>query len=366
MITVKNILFRFKLKGQGIVNFDNQEQSYLHNKYGTRFKGNSNSNINYAKKHFFKNENNEIDWKIFISSNCIRHNIFAKDAYSQNPSIMKTDYLLYNYIASPANILRGYLFAGKDVTYKRKSPITITDAVQTSNSISFIETLSKSGDKDSGKIDSDGVKVASDTFFSKESIGDTVYEGIGSIDLMQLQFVSCSSQFDRFGFNPDLFEIYKQCLNSSLNSLNINFDSNIKDYEIKNSTVKLSEKGIMFSNEIVNILVKEFFYRFIEFYINKSGSYAKLGSLEYKLVFDAVEDTMENEDNWISLKNKEDIENISFNMEEFYIESDKEIVEKTILEIEKFNIEDTKNRATKGKKSKGSKTSPTIEIETNE
>lgn len=360
---VKNILFRFKLKGKGIVNYDNSDQSYTHEAYKTVFKGNRNSNVNYSKKHFYKDEEGKVLWKIIVSSNCLRHNIFIKDAFSQSPAILKDDIILYNYLSSPANIMRGYVFVNvRGSTVKRKSAIMISDAEQICNSISTIEQFAKTGIKGSGKIDSGGDKIKSDTFYSKETIGDIEYCGNGIIDLMQLQFTSCSQDFDRFEFNPDNIELYRTILNTYLQKAGIEDALEIKNYLIANSTVLLSEEGILFSNDIVNYFVREFFERMLKLNIRKNNAYAILSELEYKLVEDVIVDTFNSDDNWVSLNNMGDIKNISFEMEKFYIESSDEDVIRTKEAIDKFTMDDTQARIVKdNKKTKIVKTSTPTE-----
>lgn len=342
----KSILFRYKLKGKGIVNYDSSEQKFIHNKYKTDLRY-SNNNVSYAKKHFYKNEDNELDWDIIISSNCLRHNIFIKDAYSQSQTLQKSDELLYHNISSISSLLRGYTHVNSNSGIKRKSPITITDAVQTNNSKSTLETMSKSGNKDSGKVGTDGNMIASDTFFSKETIGDIEYTGEGQIDLMQLCFLPCSQEFDRYGFNPDLINLYKKYFNFWTNAIGIKDDIEIKDYTIKNSHVRISEKGILFSNETINILVKEFFIRMLEFNIKKAGAFANLSELEYKIVNDPLRDTFYSDDNWIKITNKSDIDNISFNVHEFYEVASEELIALTNEAIELFNKKDLQTRLDK-------------------
>ena len=341
---VKSILFRYGIKGKGIVNYDSSEQKNIHNKYDSRFGREKNNNTNYGKKDFFEDKDGKLYWKIKISSNCLRQNIFQRDAYSQSPSILKDDNILYSFISSPASLLRGYTFvnASTNLGLKRKSAIEISSATQTNNSISYIETHCKTGNKDNGMDD-----VASDTLFYKETIGDIEYGGEGHIDLMQLCFISCSQEFDRYSFNPDHFNLYSKYLKFYLSACGVEVDLKIGNYMIKNSTIKLSEEGILLPNKVVNVLVREFFDRLIKLNIRRAGAHAVLSSLEYKLVEDPLEDTISSEKGWVSIKNKHDIQNINFDMDEFYIESSDEDVENTKLKVEEFNERDKKIRSDK-------------------
>jgi hypothetical protein len=142
------------------------------------------------------------------------------------------------------------MFADKKQTIKRKSPLTINDAEQTSNGVSYLETFSRSGQK----IEKDdAADIGGTTFFKKETIGKIKYFTEGNINLSQLQFISCDPIFDRFSFNSDSFRIYKQVLENTLP----NFDSELGYYTLSSSVVDQSEHGIKLSEENVIFLVKE-------------------------------------------------------------------------------------------------------------
>jgi uncharacterized membrane-anchored protein len=273
------------------------------------------TSISYFKKMY--QEVDELKYKISISADCLRHEIFIDDVMAQSPNLINSPALLYSFIASPVGILRGYLFAETGETLKRKSPITIIDAQQTCNAVSYIETFSRSGQKnqDIDKVDN--------SFFKKEMIGDIKYSTEGNIDLSQMQFVSASQLFDRYGFNPDFFSTYKQFLKSKLPT----FNSELGYYMLKDSSVELSEYGFMLSNEDVEFLVRLLFKKMLTLNIKRKNSFARTESLEYKLVFDSIEDRFEDENGWKTISNAKDLENISFEQEQFYFQEDEKIAE---------------------------------------
>jgi len=345
MDKVKEIIFKVKLKGNGVVNFGDKEdkknykRSNLNSKFGSRH-----DNVNYANKNLYKNgsifikdkdgndiELDDLSYKLVISSNSLRHDIFKMDAMNQSPNITHNEAILYSYIASPANILRGYMFTSKGAeTIKRTTPITIVAAEQTCNAVSTIKISSRSGMKN---IDPD---KKDNTLYYKESVGAIEYATHGSIDLMGLQFVSCDVLFNRYSYNPDYFELYKTFLKSRID----NFDSELGYYMQKKSIIDIPEFGFKFSNENVVQLVKEFFQRLIRVNILRSGAYAKVVSVDYKLVYDAIEDTLEDEDNWVTIKSDSDINDIDFEFEEYYLkeEEDSERIEMAKKEKEAFII----------------------------
>lgn len=325
---VKNILISMDIEGNGIVNFDSNDQKWsLHSSEKLKHLFRKEDNVSYAKKHFFKDENGEWDYKIKISSDAIKRGIFKDDFIEMSPNVMHHDSILYNYIASPMALLRGYLFAKENETLKRKSPLTITDAVQTSNAVSSLETFSKGGNK-INDYKADDKKE--NNFFKQESIGDVEYQLKGFIDLMGLQFISCDQVFDRYSFNPDMFDFYSDLLSKRLP----NFKSDLTCQKQINSVVDIPEYGVLLNNDDVVYLVKELLTKLLVLKILRRKAYAKTKSLKIKLVYDVLEDTFDNSQNWISIKNFDDIENLDFEMELFYDEISEEVAKNQRLEFE--------------------------------
>ncbi len=351
MKKAKNILFRMKLKGDGIVNFDSSDQKFMYNGTNLNHMKTIHNNTTYAKKKFYR-DGDKTSFKISISSNCIRHDIFKDDVLFQSPNVINNEHLLYSFIATPASIIRGYLFANEKETLKRKGALCITDAEQTNNAISYIETFSRSGlkNKDVEEIDN--------TYYKKEVVGKIEYETIGNIDLMQLQFISCDQIFDRFSFNPDMFNIYKQFLKTKMSS----FDSELGYYQIKNSIVELSEYGFKMSDENIQLLVRELFERLLKLNIKRKGSYAETAVLEYKIVYDVIEDTFANENGWVTISNRNDLNAITFNVEDFYVQEDTNLAkEKRALIEADYNsrkLESKEKKAAKKEAKKKTKEEP--------
>jgi hypothetical protein len=327
MKKTKNILFRMELKGKGVVNFDSNDQKYLWNE-NTKNSGQervSHNNVSFAKKRWYKNEDGSFDHKLIISSNCLRHYIFSDDTLYQSPNIINNANLLNSMIASPGLILRGYMFAEKDPakSIKRSSVLSITDAEQTNNSISSIETFARSGEKivDENKSDT--------SFFKKETVGEITYEAIGAIDLMQMQFISCDQIFDRLALNPDTFEDYSNFLSTKLP----NFNSKLSYYQIKGSAIELPEYGFILSKDNIVFLTKELLRRMINLKIRKSAAYAETINIQYKLVSDPFQDKLNNDDGWNTLT-QESIDTLDFEPEDFYFEYDFAKAKELRLELE--------------------------------
>lgn len=355
MTKVKNILFRMNLNGNGIVNYDSNEQKWVYSNLPTEkfnHMKTRHDNVSYAKKRFFGSGDNA-NSKIVISSDCLRHNIFIKESQTQSPNLIHNEALLYSFIASPTSLLRGYLFA-KDETLKRSGALSITDATQTNDSVSTLETFSRSGAKNTD-VDKEG---SDNSFYKKEVIGDITYETFGVIDLMKLQFVSCDQIFDRYAFNPDLFPFYKQLIGAKLP----NFNSELGYYQQIGSDIKIPEYGFMLSNENVLFIVKDLLKKLLSLNITKKNAFANVASLEYKLVFDPIQDTMYSEDNWVPVTSQTDIDSIDFEMESFYQLEDTETSEKVRQSlIDNYEAIKTAKKAKKAEAAKDKKAKKEIE-----
>ena len=344
---VKNILLRLKLKGYGIVNYDGGDQKWVFNSTELNTMKTIHNNVTYAKKNFYKNSEGETDYKIKISSDCLKHSIFEKEIPFQSPNISHEKHILYSFIGSPAYILRGGFFEfGKGSSaFKRKAPFSLEDAQQTCGAVSTLETFARSGKK---KTDNSIDDKADNTFFKKETVGDIEYLAEGSLDLEQLQFVSTDIIFDRNAFNADEFDLFSFFLKTRLKD----FNSKLGWYGMANSVNQIPEYGFKFSN------VKHLFQSILELNIKRKGASAETFEFEYKLVYIPTEDTKYNEDGWVSVKSIDDINSINFQSEDFYIEKDETTAKelrKAIDENEKESAQNSANIKQKAKDEKQSK-----------
>jgi hypothetical protein len=326
---VKNILFKMKIKGNGIVNYDSSEQKYMYKNtelWKSTKSFTDNNNVSYAKKSFYETPEG-IETKIKISSNCLRHEIFADDVKFQSPNIAYDEFLTTVYIASPGQLLRGYtIFTKNEICYKRKSPLSITSAEQTNGAMSHFEIQTSSAAKNNDK----DKETADSTLFFKEVVGDIEYEATGCIDLSALQFVSCDQIFDRHCFNPDMFNEYKKLLKSKLPS----FDSELGYFQMMRkeltserfiaTDVNIPEYGYKLSDTDITKLVKSLFKRIATMSIQRSNAHAQTVELQYKMVYDPIEDTIYSEDGWSSIKSESDIDAIVLDIPDFYTPQDKE------------------------------------------
>jgi hypothetical protein len=321
---IKSLNFKVELEGNGIVNYDSNDQKNLWN--GESKKGNKNkftsfnNNNMYAKKTYYRSDDGELLYKIKISSDALRKAMFGDDAIAQNPSIKHNKPVLCAFIGSPLGLIKGYCLPDKTESISRKSPFTITSAEQTNNAESYMEFHSRSGQKNVGD-DSD---KSDTTIFNKETIGKITYSAEGTIDFQGLEFISCDTIFDRYGFNSDDYSILKPVLSNYLP----NFDSDLGYYQLITSSIKVSEYGIKFTNEQIVFLIKEALKRILNFRILRSGSYVKMSKLTVELVINPINSK---ENIFIEINSIDDIENLSFEVVEHYVLTD------TSESIEKHN-----------------------------
>jgi len=325
---IKNILLDVDFDGFGLVNMDSNSQRFMYN--GTKKHKHLMSrheNVTYSKK-VFTGSGEDLDFKIKVSSECIRKNMFESELISQTANIVANDALLYSFVGSPMAVIRGYLFADKEETIKRSSPLNLTDAVQTCDAMPYLETCSRSGEK-AKKTDEDD--AAGTTYFFKENVGEIKYSSKGAIDLQELSFVSCDNVYGRFGFNPDKFSLLKQFMSLRME----NFNSELGYHQLKTSIIDIPEYGFIFSNENKKFLVKEILMKILGLDISKKSSFFKTSGFRIKLVENPLVDTYNNKDGWITIKSEEDIDNLSIDFEEFY-----ELVDLETAKLKRVKIEE--------------------------
>jgi len=324
---VRSILFRYELEGQGIVNFDENDQKYTLDAYGFK---KTHYNIydanNYCKKHFFKDENGNSKFKVKISSNCIKKAMFKDDAVSENNLSSHQNELNMALLSSPYKVIKGFMQTEKgELGLRRKSCISMNDAIQTCEAMTYMELHTKSGFKKRKQVELDidekKDETSDPTLFHKESVGEIKYKGSGEIDISQLEFVSTDDIFDRLAIQEDDFPLFKK-----YSKLHIpNFNSEIGYYSMVGSSDLTPERGFVYSNENKNFLVKYFLDRLIRLKILRSDAYAKIIKLEIKEVCDPYVDTFSDQENWMEINSIEDINNLNFEFHQFYKNGDEYI-----------------------------------------
>lgn len=322
----KQILFRLSLVGNGCVNFDDSKtQAFTLKKLGIIDPSIMiNNNIKLAKKQIYdtgrtyinsRGEEKPIyDYKLKISADCLRHHIYEHDVEAMTQAIMTDENIYCNYLLSDVGLTRGYMFA-KSVdgnTLKRKSPLTITDAIQTNNNVSnLMEVGSTTGER------------TDTSFFTVEKIGDVTYSAKGVIDLKTLAFVPADVRFDRAAVMTEWCE--KGLIDRVLRfhygdeaQYKIGYFTSSAKY----LTNTFAEYGIMLGDEIVNRLVKHILTNILKLDIRRNTAWTKCESLEIKIVDDLIKDTFENEEEgWIKIYSENDINELQIICDSLFTEA---------------------------------------------
>lgn len=350
---VKNVLLRVSLEGEGVVNYDSGDQKWMWN----RIKSESirHNNYQYAKKDVYHEGKDDkgkdlYSYKLKISANALNKALYG---YDQSGYTTFNEHLMMSLLATPSSLLRGYTYLNGNLNLKRTKALRLASATQTNNAVSKMEFFSRSGDK---KEKETADETSDTSIFNKETVGEMTYESKGMIDLMQLQFISLSEMHDRIALNPDDIYTYQQYMRAWIPNF-MNGD-NVEKGEIYNKfyTIKgcendLPEMGILLNESDVMELVKFALKKIIALQINRSDAYAKVNKLEYKLVYDGVEDTYDKNDGWIKLNSARDIDNMHFEPEIFFKEWNADDAKKLIGDIKEARVKVEKTKKKEEKKS---------------
>lgn len=341
MSKIKNILFRAKLKGEGVVNADSNDQKHILKGLEINhllpmddngFIMMKPKNVKYSKKVFYSEDGENPYYKIMISSDAMRKAIFGQEMPFTSSMVANDEKLLINFIAHPATFLRGHMLTtGKNNnSFNRKSPVYTSNAIQSNDCVSYLEVKSSSGYNDSNSL------------FYEESVGEIEYNFSGNINLQEIQFMPLSEIFGRQAFNPDLFELYCERMKLYFD----NFDAKLGHYLLKNCALEITERGFTVSDETIVDLVKYFFNKLLTAKLTKSKSFADVVEVQYKLVGNPLKDLRDDETNWITL-NEDNVNDISFNTERFYVECENPLLIKREVETintYKKNVEIKRNK----------------------
>lgn len=270
---VKSIEFDVYFEGKGCVNYDGDEQkNTLINLGLLKGKNMYAKNKKFAKKVFEPLESNpdnenspKAKFKYKVSSDCLRHAMYKDEMEFMNPSISYIPSILFNAIAQPSMIERGYMFASSNSTIRKKSVFTITDAVEEGewHTVVDFDLHSRSGEKQDGtkQDDNNSEDKGSLSLSFCENVGNHEYKASGFIDLTELQFISADPIYDRAAVIADGGEDEK----AYLTALRNNFGEGLKlsYYYMKNALTEdeWAEKGVLLGKEAVDKMTKDIIKR---------------------------------------------------------------------------------------------------------
>jgi hypothetical protein len=285
---IKSVDFKVVALGHGVVNWNGpttlagDDGKTVDNHTLPKLRGYSNlsGKVKEETGYKYKKQASDIDFKetpMYISQNCIRHHLFRDQAFDLH---FAKDKNLEPVLASITGLIRGYVVPSSQC--KRTSPLLLEDFVDQLGNGNF-EQMGRSGSKEKGKDDK-GDDVASNSFFSKTTFGETEYLAYGSISIEQLEFISLDKKFDRAsmiikeGDGEKIAEAVQLFIKSLAPERNPKAIFN-KNYVRGGTIFEEGEVGIMLDNEAIGILIQETLRMISELNIRQAKGYMYVDSI---------------------------------------------------------------------------------------
>ncbi|MDP1664894.1 MAG: type I-Fv CRISPR-associated protein Cas7fv [Methylobacter sp.] len=285
---IKSVDFKVVALGHGVVNWNGpttlagDDGKTVDNHTLPKLRGYSNltGKVKEETGYKYKKQASDIDFKetpMYISQNCIRHHLFRDQAFDLHYAKDKN---LQDVLASITGLIRGYVVPSSQC--KRTSPLLLEDFVDQLGNGNF-EQMGRSGSKEKGKDDK-GDDVASNSFFSKTTFGETEYLAYGSISIEQLEFISLDKKFDRAsmiikeGEGEKIAETVQNFIKSLDPERNPKAIFN-KNYVRGGTIFEEGEVGILLDNEAIDILIQETIRMISELSIRQAKGYMYVDSV---------------------------------------------------------------------------------------
>lgn len=279
---IKSVDFKIVALGHGVVNWNGpttlagDDGKTVDNHTLPKLRGYTNltGKIKEETGYKYKKQASDIDFKetpMYISQNCIRHHLFRDQAFDLHYAKDKN---LQDVLASITGLIRGYVVPSSQC--KRASPLLLEDFIDQLGNGNF-EQMGRSGSKEKGKDDK-GDDIASNSFFSKTTFGETEYSAYGSISIEQLQFISLDKKFDRAsmiikeGEGEKVAESVQDYIKSLDPTRNPKAVFN-KNYVRAGTIFEEGEVGILLDNEAIDILIHETIRMISELSIRQAKGY---------------------------------------------------------------------------------------------
>ena len=286
---VKSVDFKITAYGYGVVNWNGPTSltgdggTTVDNHSLPKLRGFSNlsGKVKEETGYKYRKEASDINFDetpLYISQNCIRHHLFRDQAYDLHYAKDKN---LIDVVASITGLIRGYVVPSSQC--KRTSPLLITDFIDQLGNGNF-EQMGRSGSKEKG-VDDKGKEVASNSFYSKTTFGDTEYIAYGSISIEQLQFISIDKKFDRASIiiKEGEGEKVAEAVQAFIKSLDPTKEPKAifhKNYVRKGTIFNEGEVGILLDDTAIEILVNETLVMLQELVIKQAKGYMCVDTLE--------------------------------------------------------------------------------------
>ncbi|SJM90749.1 type I-Fv CRISPR-associated protein Cas7fv [Crenothrix polyspora] len=285
---IRSVDFKITALGHGVVNWngparltgDDGQENSVHTLPKLRGYSNLTGKVKEETGYKYKKQASDIDFKetpMYISQNCIRHHLFRDQAFDLHYAKDKN---LQDVLASITGLIRGYVVPSSQC--KRTSPLLLEDFIDQLGNGNF-EQMGRSGSKEKGKDDKGG-DVASNSFFSKTTFGETEYLSYGSISIEQLQFISLDKKFDRAsmiikeGEGEKIAEAIQEFIKSLAPERNPKAVFH-KNYVRGGTIFEEGEVGILLDNEAIDILIHETIRMISELNIRQAKGYMYVDSV---------------------------------------------------------------------------------------
>jgi len=283
---IRSVDFKITALGYGVVNWNGpttlqSDGRIIDNHSMPKLRGYTNLTGKESEKGYkLKKDPSEINFKetpLYISQNCIRHHLFRDQAYDLHYAKDKN---LLDVLTSMTGLIRGYVVPSSQC--KRTSPLLLEDFVDQIGNGNF-EQMGRSGSKEKDKDDKGG-DVASNSFFSKTTFGETEYLAYGSISIEQLQFISLDKKFDRAAMVIKAGEGEKiaEAVQTFIKSLDPTRDPKAAFHPnyVRGGTIfEEGETGILLDNVAIDILVQETLSMIGELSIRQAKGYMYVDSV---------------------------------------------------------------------------------------
>lgn len=277
---VKSVDFKIVANGYGVVNWNGpttlqSDRRIIDNHSMPKLRGYSNLTGKESEKGYkLKKDPSELNFKetpLYISQNCIRHHLFRDQAFDLHYAKDKN---LLEVLTSITGLIRGYVVPSSQC--KRTSPLLLEDFIDQLGNGNF-EQMGRSGTKEKSKNDK-GDDVASNSFFSKTTFGETEYLAYGSISIEQLQFISLDKKFDRAAMviNEGEGEKIAEAVQSFIKSLDLSRNPKAifhPNYVRGGTIFEEGEAGILLDNTAVDILIQRTISMIEELNIRQAKGY---------------------------------------------------------------------------------------------
>ena len=240
-----------KFRGQGVINFG------------------ANAGTNHKPAKITKVNGKDL---VIISSACFKNALYGHTG-TRHTSYVSHPHLQAVLFASPNLMLQGWLNPQENNTFKRKSPVTTLDLIQ-SNDSSIEKHI---GTKMGAKTDKEEGKKGT-TLRSEDTIGYIEYETTIFIDLQELQFLPLDGATDRVSL-PE--EIYKTDLFKSqwLRNFGESFPEPSLFTKVS-ADDNLPELGVMFSDNVVRKIVAKLLEKLENFQLHRNKAFVEIASFE--------------------------------------------------------------------------------------